>query len=79
MYMTFRLIHKFAILRNRIQLEKQLTEYKLVFFTNISHEFRSVVIRVNFPALTEQAIVHLPTFVDWKKSTRNFKTLRVFL
>ena len=32
MYMTFRLIHKFAILRNRIQLEKQLTEYKLVFF-----------------------------------------------
>ena len=31
MYMTFRLIHKFAILRNRIQLEKQLTEYKLVF------------------------------------------------
>ena len=33
MYMTFRLIHKFAILRNRIQLEKQLTEYKLVFFT----------------------------------------------
>lgn len=41
MYMTFRLIHKFAILRNRIQLEKQLTEYKLVFFTNISHEFRT--------------------------------------
>ena len=28
----------FNTLRNRIQVEKQLTEYKLVFFTNISHE-----------------------------------------
>ena len=31
----------FNTLRNRIQVEKQLTEYKLVFFTNISHEFRT--------------------------------------
>ncbi len=28
-------------LRNKIKVEKQLTEYKLVFFTNISHEFRT--------------------------------------
>lgn len=41
MFVAFRLVHKFATLRNRIQLEKQLTEYKLVFFTNISHEFRT--------------------------------------
>lgn len=41
LYITFRLVHNFSTLRNRIQLEKQLTEYKLVFFTNISHEFRT--------------------------------------
>ena len=41
LYIAFRLIGKFNTLRNRIEVEKQLTEYKLVFFTNISHEFRT--------------------------------------
>lgn len=40
-YMVFRNIKKINILRNRIQVEKQLSEYKQVFFTNISHEFRT--------------------------------------
>ncbi len=40
-YFLFRLIHKLNNYRNRIEIEKQLTEYKLVFFTNISHEFRT--------------------------------------
>lgn len=35
------LLFRFSSLRNRIAVEKQLTEYKLVFFTNISHEFRT--------------------------------------
>ncbi len=41
LYTAFRLIRKFNTLRTRIQVEKQLTEYKLMFFTNISHEFRT--------------------------------------
>ncbi len=41
LYVTFRLIRNFNTLRNRIEVEKQLTEYKLIFFTNISHEFRT--------------------------------------
>lgn len=41
LYFTLRLIKKINNLRNKIQVEKQLTEYKLVFFTNISHEFRT--------------------------------------
>ncbi|MDO4163390.1 MAG: two-component regulator propeller domain-containing protein [Bacteroides sp.] len=39
--LLFRALRKFNALRNRIQVEKQLTEYKLMFFTNISHEFRT--------------------------------------
>jgi len=41
LYIIFRLIRNFNTLRNRIQVEKQLTDYKLMFFTNISHEFRT--------------------------------------
>ncbi len=41
MFFGFRLAHNFNTLRNRIQIEKQLTEFKLMFFTNISHEFRT--------------------------------------
>lgn len=40
-YVLFHLMRNFNALRNRIEVEKQLTEYKLVFFTNISHEFRT--------------------------------------
>ena len=36
LYFAFRLMQNFNTLRNRIEVEKQLTEYKLVFFTNIS-------------------------------------------
>ena len=41
LYVVFRVIRNFNTLRNRIEVEKRLTEYKLVFFTNISHEFRT--------------------------------------
>ena len=41
LYVSWRILRNFAVLRQRIQVEKQLTEYKLAFFTNISHEFRT--------------------------------------
>lgn len=41
LYFAFRIVRDFNRLRNRVDVEKQLTEYKLVFFTNISHEFRT--------------------------------------
>lgn len=37
-YVNFRRINN---LRNKVKVENQLTEYKLRFFTNISHEFRT--------------------------------------
>lgn len=41
LWVAFRLVRNFNTLRTRIQVEKQLTDYKLMFFTNISHEFRT--------------------------------------
>lgn len=41
LYISYHIVQRFNNLRNRIQIETQLTEYKLTFFTNISHEFRT--------------------------------------
>ncbi|MBQ3070524.1 MAG: response regulator [Tidjanibacter sp.] len=41
LYMVYRTLMHVNELRNKIAIEQQLTEYKLVFFTNISHEFRT--------------------------------------
>ncbi|MDL2244147.1 response regulator [Parabacteroides sp. OttesenSCG-928-J18] len=41
LFFAIRISRNFNRLNNKIEIEKQLTEYKLVFFTNISHEFRT--------------------------------------
>lgn len=41
LYIAYRIISNMNTLRNKIKVEEQLTEYKLMFFTNISHEFRT--------------------------------------
>lgn len=41
LYMAYRIIRNMNELRYKIKVEEQLTEYKLIFFTNISHEFRT--------------------------------------
>lgn len=39
--LVVKFVHDQNVLRNRIRLEQELTRYKLVFFTNIAHEFRT--------------------------------------
>lgn len=39
--LVVKFVHGKNVLRNRIRLEQELTRYKLVFFTNIAHEFRT--------------------------------------
>lgn len=53
--LALRTMHKFNTLRNRIAVERQLTEYKLKFFTNISHEYRTplTLIRGSLERLAE--------------------------
>jgi len=41
LFFAFRLITKFNDLNNTVKVERQLIDYKLRFFTNISHEFRT--------------------------------------
>lgn len=39
--LVVKFVHDKNVLRNRIRLEQELTRYKLVFYTNIAHEFRT--------------------------------------
>lgn len=39
--LVVKFVHDKNVLRKRIRLEQELTRYKLVFFTNIAHEFRT--------------------------------------
>lgn len=41
LYIVLLILYKMNNLRNQIKIEEQMTEFKLVFFTNISHEFRT--------------------------------------
>jgi signal transduction histidine kinase/ligand-binding sensor domain-containing protein/AraC-like DNA-binding protein len=54
-YFTARLVMQINRLHTAVKVERQLTEYKLRFFTNISHEFRTplTIIRGSIENLTE--------------------------
>ena len=55
-YFSYGLIMKFTRLNNAVKVERQLTDYKLRFFTNISHEFRTplTLIKGSVDTLNEQ-------------------------
>jgi len=64
LYVIFKLVLKFNMLNNNIKVEKELTNYKLRFFTNISHEFRTPL------TLIKGAVENLNSQINTSEQTK---------
>jgi len=62
LFFSFRIMLKIHRLNTAVEVERQLTEYKLRFFTNISHEFRTplTIIRGSIESLVSMENLPLP-------------------
>jgi len=78
LYISFRLMMKFNRLNTAVEVEKQLTNHKLRFFTNISHEFRTplTLIQGAVESLSEQADLPVPVSKQVNILNRNSTNLR---
>lgn len=76
LYIAFRIIHNMSVLRNKVRVEEQLTEYKLMFFTNISHEFRTPLTLIQ-AALEKMCAAKTKTEIDSSIKLMNKSTSRM--
>lgn len=76
-YFVSKLIIKMQKLHRAVEVEKQMTEYKLRFFTNISHEFRTplTIIRGSIESLA--SLENLPSPVSRQVKVLTKSTVRL--
>jgi len=71
------IIRKFNRLHNAVEIERQLTEYKLRFFTNISHEFRTPLTIIKGSVDNLMAMKMLPQAVVQQVNQMSKSTARL--
>lgn len=77
LFIVLRILRNFNRLQNCIQVERQLTDYKLVFFTNISHEFRTPLTLIQIANEKLNRMTNLPVELVSPLRTMNRGTQRM--
>jgi signal transduction histidine kinase/DNA-binding response OmpR family regulator/ligand-binding sensor domain-containing protein len=76
-YVTVHYLRTMLALRQRLKLEKELSEYKMLFFTNISHEFRTPLTIIRSSIERIAGVGYMPKELKEPVSSLRFSTQRM--
>jgi len=76
-YMTAHYLRTLLALRQRLKLEQELSEYKMLFFTNISHEFRTPLTIIRSSIERISSVGYLPKELKEPIASLQFSTQRM--
>ncbi|MFA6778375.1 MAG: two-component regulator propeller domain-containing protein [Paludibacteraceae bacterium] len=76
-FVIIRFLIRISSLNNAVKMEKQLTDYKLRFFTNISHEFKTPLTLIKGAVERMNDIKELPAEISKNVKLLNRNTLQL--